>query len=71
MVINGNSKFDELADIILEWNEKINVTAIRDRAEFMKKNVDDSLTILGRPEFSTALRTVPSVPMRMLHMSRL
>ena len=56
MVINGNSKFDELADIILEWNEKINVTAIRDRAEFMKKNVDDSLTILGRPEFSTALR---------------
>ncbi len=51
-----DERFGKLADIILEWNEKINVTAIRERSEFMKKNVEDSLAILGRPEFSTALR---------------
>ena len=56
MVIYGNMQFEKLADIILEWNEKINVTAIRDRAEFMKKNVEDSLTILGMPEISMAER---------------
>ena len=49
-------KLEKLADIILEWNEKINVTAIRDRAEFMKKNVDDSLEILKLPEFAEAKR---------------
>ena len=49
-------KLEKLADIILEWNEKINVTAIRDRAEFMKKNVEDSLEVLKLPEFSDAKR---------------
>ena len=49
-------KLEKLADIILEWNEKINVTAIRDRAEFMKKNVEDSLEILKLPEFADAKR---------------
>ena len=53
----GNGKqFEKLADVILEWNEKINVTAIRDRDEFMKKNVEDSLTILKLPEISRAER---------------
>lgn len=49
-------KLNKLCDIILEWNEKINVTAIRDRSEFMKKNVEDSLSILGMSEISTAFR---------------
>ncbi len=48
--------FERLADIILEWNEKINVTAVRDRKEFMEKNVADSLELLAVPEFSTAER---------------
>ena len=46
-----DERFSRLADLILEWNEKINVTAIRDKSEFMKKNVEDSLAILERPEF--------------------
>ncbi len=47
-----------LCDMILEWNEKINVTAIRDREEFIDKNVIDSL-LLGRlPEFSAADRVL-------------
>ena len=43
-----------LRDVILEWNEKINVTAIRDPKEFDKKNVQDSLSILGVPEYEAA-----------------
>jgi 16S rRNA (guanine527-N7)-methyltransferase len=56
MVNDYKDKLEKLADIILEWNEKINVTAIRDRAEFMKKNVEDSLEILKLPEFADAKR---------------
>ena len=58
MDIEYKEKLEKLADIILEWNEKINVTAIRDRAEFMKKNVEDSLEILDLPEFSAAQRVL-------------
>ena len=43
-----------LTQYILEWNEKINVTAIKDPEEFYLKNVKDSLTICGRPEIESA-----------------
>ena len=56
MEITERSKLEQLADIILEWNEKINVTAIRDRGEFMKKNIEDSLAVRRLPEFSAAER---------------
>ena len=52
-----NSKEEQLKrlrDVILEWNEKINVTAIRDPGEFDKKNVQDSLSILDLPEYRQA-----------------
>ena len=49
-------QFEKLADIILWWNERINVTAIRDRDEFMKKNIEDSLAVLALPEFTSANR---------------
>ena len=55
-IIASDSRYEKLADIILEWNEKINVTAVREKSEFMQKNVEDSLAILGRPEFSSASR---------------
>jgi len=51
-------QFEKLTDIILEWNEKINVTAIKERAEFMKKNVEDSAAILKLPEFSRAQKVL-------------
>ena len=47
----------KLRDVILEWNERINVTAIRDPREFDQKNVQDSLSICGLPEYEAA-RTV-------------
>ncbi|MBR0139591.1 MAG: 16S rRNA (guanine(527)-N(7))-methyltransferase RsmG [Firmicutes bacterium] len=49
-------KLEALCDIILEWNENINVTAIRDREEFIDKNVIDSLLLGGLPEFAEAGR---------------
>ena len=56
MTEQQKEQLEKLADLVLEWNEKINVTAIRERLEFMKKNVEDSLTILGMPEISRAER---------------
>jgi 16S rRNA (guanine527-N7)-methyltransferase len=56
MIEEQKEQLEKLADLVLEWNEKINVTAIRDRAEFMKKNVEDSLEILKLPEFADAKR---------------
>jgi 16S rRNA (guanine527-N7)-methyltransferase len=38
-------------DMVLERNEHINLTAVRDRNEAMVKHVVDSLAILGLPEF--------------------
>ena len=46
----------KLTKYILEWNEKINVTAIRDPEEFYKKNILDSLTVTELPEFIQAER---------------
>ena len=43
-----------LTEYILEWNEKINVTAITEPDEFFELNVKDSLTICGRPEIENA-----------------
>ena len=50
-------QLEKLRDIILEWNERINVTAIRDPKEFDRKNVQDSLSICSLPEYEAA-RTV-------------
>lgn len=52
--MNSKEKYEKLRDIILEWNEKINVTAIRDPEDFMKKNVEDSLLLAGTPEYEKA-----------------
>ncbi len=50
--------YKELTKYILEWNEKINVTAVADPEEFMKRNVEDSLRIVGRPEIEVAERVL-------------
>jgi len=47
-------EFEKLCQVILEWNEKINVTAIRDPEEFMAKNIMDSLTLCGTPQLENA-----------------
>ena len=52
--MDRTQQLEKLRDIILEWNEKINVTAIRDPQEFDRKNVQDSLAILPLPEYEGA-----------------
>jgi len=47
-------RFARLTALTLEWNEKINVTAVRDPSEFMQKNVIDSLTLYGAAELEAA-----------------
>lgn len=51
-------KYIELCRLTLEWNEKINVTAIKDPQEFIDRNIIDSLAIIGRPEIANASRVL-------------
>lgn len=39
--------YNELIRLSLDWNEKINITAITDPKEFLEKNIIDSLEIVG------------------------
>jgi len=49
-----DEKYQLLTKYILEWNEKINVTAIRNESDFFELNIKDSLTICGRKEIENA-----------------
>ena len=53
--MTGN-KYKDLTTLSLEWNEKINITAITDPSEFMKKNILDSLTLVGYKQIEGASR---------------
>ena len=39
---------------ILDWNERINLTAIKDEEEFILKHYADSLSIINEPEYQEA-----------------
>ena len=68
-------KLEKYMSLILEWNEKINVTAVKNPEEFMAKNIIDSLTICGKPEISTAERVLelgtggglPGIPLAIVY----
>ena len=47
-------KLLDYMDLILEANEKVNLTAITDRQEFMNKHIIDSLAAAGLREFDEA-----------------
>ena len=51
-------RFEQLAQLALEWNEKINITAIKDPADFMDKNIIDSLTLCGMQQLAGAGRVL-------------
>lgn len=62
--------------LILEWNEKINVTAIREEKEFIVKHFIDSLTI--SPYLKDAKRILdigtgggfPGIPLKIYHLNK-
>ncbi len=68
-------RFEALVRLALEWNEKINITAIKDPKEFMDKNVIDSLTLCGFPQIEGASRVMdlgtgggyPGLPLAMAY----
>ena len=45
---------NEYMERLLEKNREINLTAITDREEFIKKHYEDSLEIIGLPEYEAA-----------------
>lgn len=47
-------KISIYCDKILEWNEKINLTAIKDREMFRVKHIEDSLSCMQLPEYDNA-----------------
>ena len=73
--ISCADKLLKYMELTLEWNEKINVTAVTDREEFISRNIIDSLTICGRPEISMAQRILdlgtggglPGIPLAVVY----
>ena len=47
-------QFRQYMNGILEWNEKINLTAIKDKEEFLVKHFIDSLLCLNYREYKSA-----------------
>jgi 16S rRNA (guanine527-N7)-methyltransferase len=48
------SQFQRYMDLILEWNEKVNLTTITDKDEFIRKHYIDSIAICRFPQFKNA-----------------
>lgn len=67
-------KLERYMDMILARNEHINLTAIRDREEFVLKHYIDSISLIGLPQFDEAADVIdvgtgggfPGVPLAVL-----
>lgn len=70
---NVSEKFYQYMNLILEWNEKINVTAIKEEKEFIVKHFIDSLTICGFIKESNRVLDIgtgagfPGIPIKLYH----
>ena len=51
-------RFDAYRAGILQWNQFVNLTAIRDPEEFTLKHFVDSVTCCGLPEYKEAVRSM-------------
>ena len=51
-------RFQKYMDMTLDWNEKVNMTAITDPAEFVEKHFLDSLAVMDSYEIEDAERIV-------------
>lgn len=47
-------RFQRYMEQILSWNEKVNLTAIKDRDEFIRKHFIDSLCCVSHPQYQAA-----------------
>lgn len=68
-------KFQRYMELILEWNEKVNLTSITDKEEFVKKHYIDSVAICSFPQMKEAQTIIdvgtgagfPGIPLAILH----
>lgn len=51
-------QFEGYMDGILEWNEKINLTAIKNREEFVEKHMIDSILCHDFPEYEKSSHVI-------------
>ena len=66
------SNFDKFSDMLIEWNQKINLTAITEKKEIEIKHFIDSLTIFKSGKINTDAKIIdvgcgagfPSFPMK-------
>jgi 16S rRNA (guanine527-N7)-methyltransferase len=71
---NKYAKFIEYKNMIQEWNEKINLTAITDDDDIIKKHFIDSIKVFNFKEFNNAKRIIdigtgaglPGIPIKIV-----
>ncbi len=68
-------QFEQYMIGILEWNEKVNLTAIKDREEFIKKHYIDSLLCYNMKEYQESSKIIdvgtgggfPGIPLAIIN----
>lgn len=68
-------KFQRYMELILEWNERVNLTSITEKAEFIKKHYVDSVAICGFAQMKEAKTIIdvgtgagfPGIPLAILY----
>ncbi len=52
------NRLEKYMSLVIEWNEKINLTSITDRDDFIVKHFCDSLSLLGNVDFPQSARVI-------------
>lgn len=74
MTMSQAEQFQSYLELLLEWNEKINLTAITDPDEVLEKHFLDSLTLLSHCEIKQGARLIdvgtgagfPGIPLKIM-----
>lgn len=72
---NSEQQLEKYMDGVLEWNEKVNLTAIKDRDEFVTKHYMDSMVCVLLEEYKNAQTVIdvgtgagfPGVPLAIMN----
>lgn len=65
-------RFSDYMSLVIEWNEKINLTSITDKEEFIVKHFLDSLTLLSKVDIKNGAKVIdvgtgagfPGIPLK-------